>query len=352
VSIQADDERAAKSGRPPGPVLRLRPGLTIVPGGAEDPDTTWVKINSRVLRLRSESARQLLAAMDGTRTLEELARALGVAGPADLAAAVDRLRSFGLLEPEGCETFASLAPLVRALADQGADGVAVAAELARARVAVVGEGTLGRAVGAALEQAGIGEVRRLAPPIGGGDGPPPDLAGIDAAVVALDAGHPDTLARFNALALRLCLPWIQLEARGFELRVGPFFLPGQTACWTCYESRLEANAPGYQERRAMRVAQRRSGAPQAPFDDVTPGTAGIGAEICALEVVRFFAARVSEVTPELHGAFADYSLLAHQAAPHRVLRLPRCPSCGVRASGHPTVRAWMEPYDYRDADEG
>jgi ribosomal protein S12 methylthiotransferase accessory factor len=350
VSFQAEGEGAAQSGRPAGPVLRLRPGLTIAPEGAEDPGITWVKINSRVLRLRGESVRQILAAIDGTRTLEELAMALGVASPADLAAAVDRLRSFGLLEPEGCETLASPAPLVRALADLGADGVAVAAELARARVAVVGEGVLGHAVGAALERAGMGAVLRLAPSAGDDDDPPPSLVEADAAVVALDADRPDTLARFNALSLRLDVPWIQLEARGFEVRVGPFFLPRQTACWTCYDHRVEANASGYQERRAMRAAQRRSGALQAPADDVTPGTAAIGAEICALEVVRFFAARVSEITPELHGAFADYSLLAHRAAPHRVLRLPRCPSCGVRASGHPTVRAWMEPYDYRDAD--
>jgi bacteriocin biosynthesis cyclodehydratase domain-containing protein len=349
VSFRTGGEGAAQGDLARGPVLRLRPGLTIVPGGDDDPDATWAMINSRVLRLRGESARRLLAAIDGTRTLEGVAEALGAASPAALAAAVERLRSFGLLEPEGSEAFAALSPLVRALADLGADGVAVAAELARARVAVVGDGALGRAVGAALEGAGVGGVVHLAPPAGDEDAPA-GLLEADAAVAALDAGDPDTLARLNALALRLELPWIQLEARGFELRVGPFFLPGQTACWTCYESRLEANAPGSPERRAVRAAQQRSGAPQAPADDVTPGVAGTGAEICALEVVRFFAARVSEVAPELYGAFADYSLLAHRAAPHRVLRLPRCPSCGVRASGLPTVRAWMEPYDYRDPD--
>ncbi len=350
MNLQPSKTGATENGLSERQVLRLRQGITIVPGSDQHPDTTWVMVNSRVLRLRGESARRILAAIDGTRTLEEIGAALGGASPTEVGAVVDRLRRSGLLEPEGSGSFAMPASLVRALSDQGADGVAVAAEMARARVAVVGEGVSSCIVAGALERAGCGRILPVAPQAGDEDAPPTGLAEADVAVVALDGSDPDTLARFNRIALRLDLPWILQEAYGFEIRVGPFFLPRQTACWNCYERRLEANAPGSMERRAIRAAQRSHGGRQALADDIPPGVAMAGAEVCAVEIVRFFASRVSDITPELYGAFADYSLLTHRATPHRVLRLPRCPACGVRASGLPTVRAWMEPYDYREAD--
>ena len=328
--------------------LRLRPGITVLPGGADEPAVTWVTLNTRMLRLRGEGIRRILAAIDGVRTLEEVSAAVGAASPAEVAPGVDRLRRAGLLEPEMRGTPARLAPQVRALADLGADGAAVTAELARGYVAVLGDGVLAGAARTALERAGIGDVAAFPAPLPAPGAPPAGLAGADLVVAAPGSPDPAVLGEVNALALREGLPWILLQAGAWEVRVGPFFLPRETACWACYERRLEANEPSHGERGAVREAQRRSGAAPAAPDDLTAGTAAVAAELCALEAVRFFAGRVSEVAPALYGAFADYSLLAHRAAPHRVLRLPRCPACGARASGRPTIRAWMEPYGYPD----
>lgn len=306
---------------------RLRPGLTL----AADGDVTWVRVNTRVLRLRGEGARRILEAIDGSRGVDDLATAVGGA-PGEVAAVLERFRGFGLLEPEGCGAAHPLAGQLRALADLGVDAAALSAELAGAHVGVAGEGALAGAVEAALARAGVGRV--------GGD-----VDEVDA-LVAAPGGDRALLEALNARALRRGLPWILVEAGGFDLRVGPFFLPGETACWRCLELRLEAAEPGGGERRAARAAFGRA---PALTDDLVPGVAAVAAEACALEVVRFFAARVSDVGPELYGAFAEYSLLRHRAAPHPVLRLPRCPACGARAAGLPTVRAWMEPYEYRDA---
>lgn len=328
--------------------LRLRPGITVLPGGREDPAVTWVTLNTRVLRLRGEGIRCILAAIDGVRTLGEISLAVGAADSAEVVAAVDRLRRAGLLEPEMRGTPARLAPQVRAFTDLGADGAAVTAELAWGRVGVLGDGVLAGAVGTALERAGVDDVVAFSAPPPGAGAPAAELEGVDLVVAAPGRADPAALGALNALAIRDGIPWILVQAHAWELRVGPFFLPVQTPCWTCYERRLEANEPAHEERGAVREALRRAGAVPAGPDDMAPGTAVMAAELCALEVVRFFAARVSDVTPELYGSFADYSLLAHRAAPHRVLKLPRCPSCGARAMGRPTVRAWMEPYGYPD----
>lgn len=303
---------------------RLRPGLTL----AADGDVTWVRVNDRVLRLRGEGARRILEAIDGSRSVDALASTVG--GAADeVAAAVERFRSFGLLEPGGSSPAHPLAPQLRAFADLGVDAAALLAELAGARVGVAGDGPLARAVEGALERAGIGAVAR-------------EEEGVDVLVAA--GGGRALLEALNARALQRRLPWLLVEAGGFELRVGPFFLPAETACWRCLELRLEAVAPGGARHGAA------PGPSPAGRDDLAPGIAAVAAELCALEVVRFYAARVSEVGPELYGSFAAYSLLGHRAAPHPVLRLPRCPACGARAEGLPTVRAWMEPYEYRDAE--
>jgi hypothetical protein len=72
--------------------------------------------------------------------------------------------------------------------------------------------------------------------------------------------------------------------------------------------------------------------------------ASLVAELVALEAVRFVASRASTVQPVLYGKCLEYALLSLTGTIHRILKLPRCPACGVRARGLPMVRTWMEPY--------
>jgi bacteriocin biosynthesis cyclodehydratase domain-containing protein len=338
--VPADDGAPATAER----VLRLRPGVRVVPGGADDPASTWVWINSRVLRLRGAAAPRVLAAIDGTRTADEVAREVGAASPGELAPVLERFRRAGLLDVDaGPSPARGLPPLLRLLADQGADATAVAAELAGGRAAVLGAGMLSAAVADALADVGIGTVSRLSAETAGDavEG----LEDVDVAVMALDGSSPWLADAVNAAALRSGTPWLAVEAGGAALRLGPFVLPHETACWTCFSLRLEANDAAAGERGAARRALDAAGQGTAEADDLTPGVAAVACHLAALEVARFFAARTGDaVAPALYGQFADYSLLAHRAAPQRVLRLPRCPSCGARARGRPTVRAWMEPY--------
>lgn len=55
-----------------------------------------------------------------------------------------------------------------------------------------------------------------------------------------DYEHPD-IADINRLCLDKKIPWIIFKPTGVNIWVGPIFVPGRTACWSCLQSRLTRN---------------------------------------------------------------------------------------------------------------
>lgn len=112
------------------------------------------------------------------------------------------------------------------VAQFGADAPRRVAARAQARIAVLGSPSLGRTVRAALVEAG------LAPSAPG--------AGFDVALVAAE-GEPvrelvDDLVRDG-------LPHLVLTAAAASIRLGPFVLPGRTACLRCVDAHLAEPDP-------------------------------------------------------------------------------------------------------------
>jgi len=322
-------------------LLALRPGLTVVSSDdAGNAPGVWLLLNSRIVHLRGRGGHRLLQALDRPRTLDELCDRLSARDRREVADAVSVLDRHGLLEPLAA---GDVPPYVRAISDCGADGLAVMAALEKARIRVIGDGLLRDAMRDALQQYGVGAIE-MAGPGEIGDFTAPDAAdATEVTVVALDTERPRLLEEINAWALRARAPWLLLAAGGFFARVGPVFVPCETACYVCYRARLDANVSSYDDYMRVMAPIRAGRIDRARADDLDPAIATVVAGLAALEVVLFFAARVSELRPSLYGAFADYSLLTHTTTIHRVLKLPRCPACGAQASGHPTIRAWMEP---------
>lgn len=338
--------------------LRLRGGLVVFGEGLQPAESAVrLVLNSRVLRLEGEDSRRLLGLLDGTRTLDDVCDAMQDFSREDVSAAVDALRQHSLLEPTldaaaldaAPEVVEHFAPQLRAFIDLGVSGAAVFTALNTGSALVVGPEPIAASMHDALTRYGLGSVTAL--PVGGRaalDAAADDaFAAADVVVVCVDVETPKLLDSVNAAALRTRRPWLLLGTSGFKVRVGPFFWPGQTACYACYTRRLEANALHYDDRKAIRLALLEPGAPVPAADNVVPGIAAIGASLAAVEVLKFFCSRVAPMQPSLYGRFLDFSPLGMEGTTHRVLKLPRCPACGVRAQGEPTVRAWMEPYDYR-----
>jgi oxazoline/thiazoline synthase len=318
---------------------RLRPGLAIAPGQDDGVPVTWVRAGSRILKLRGTGVPRMLSLLDGTRTLEEVCGVLASETPERVAAVVDHLRKNGLLDPTALVS-PSFAAQARALCDLGFDGPAVLRAIAAARVVVAGEEPVASAVLRALRRWGMRRAKRAAP------GFP---HGADLAVITHDADAEEALSVFNANAVRARLPWLLVQAGGFRVRLGPLFLPPETACFVCYARRLDGNMAAYEHHTLFTDALRRPEARLPPRDDVAPGVAILAGELAAAEAVRFLASGTSGLAPVLYGAFADYALTGHTASVHPVLKVPRCAACGTKAAGYPTLRAWMEPYGPEEA---
>jgi len=217
--------------------------------------------------------------------------------------------------------------------------------LAEARVAIVGNGVLGEAVRAlltrmpyqsvtVLESSSVAQVGR-APTTPRETSEWVDvLRGHDWIVAAQDCFEPDELAALNASALKLGAPWSLVCFDGYEGWVGPTFVPGQTACFGCFQRRLFAG----------------SAAPKHVFMDPgikvhrVPSPWSIGAETAPWVslIASIFALELVAATQGRSFTF-DAMLIVHRLnltfQRESVLRLPRCPDCSARG-GAPAVNVF------------
>lgn len=123
-------------------------------------------------------------------------------------------------------------------------------------------------------------------------------------------------------------PWLLAKPAGELIWIGPFFLPGQTACWQCLQHRI-------QFRRKLGEylsAQGTSGKPprSAQFSCAIDLA---NAAICA-EVSKFIALQGSEVLPEqlpTLNQVLTINALNYDREEHAVIKRAQCPCCGNAA---------------------
>ena len=108
------------------------------------------------------------------------------------------------------------------------------------------------------------------------------------------------------------------------MECGPLVIPRATACYRCYTTRRTALLTPLERVWVERAEP--AGAPAVP-----PGL-----EMLALDAVKFLA-RLDE--PVLQGRLWRFSLQTGETRVHPILRLPRCPECGV-AEERPPVKIW------------
>lgn len=156
-------------------------------------------------------------------------------------------------------------------------------------------------------------------------------------VLALDQPEPQVIESVNALAIDLNIVLLHCQTNGTEGIVGPFFVPGQTACLLCHHLRVTRNLDFYREYRSWEKWAEASGnsrgisARLAPFTDTIAGLA-------AIELLKH-ASGFYEA--ETYGKFLTVGALTLEVISHQVLRLPRCPACG-NARGKNTYSPWQE----------
>lgn len=106
--------------------------------------------------------------------------------------------------------------------------------------------------------------------------------------------------------------------------VGPFFIPHETCCYTCYDRRVKSNLEAYQEYLAYEKYLAEKDKCPAAYGSL-PSFATVAGGLIAVEVTKHL---TQFLVPKTYGAVFCLNFLTLETELHEVWKLPRCPSCG------------------------
>lgn len=284
------------------PTHRLRTGLYILPHGD---DEVFVRDGSR-------SAFSKIVRDSGRRRL--LARVV--------QSATQPISAQGLAE-SWHEDDASLHDIVSQLAEAGVL-VALDESPSRVGVALIGEGGLADTLTALagdddrLDVTRYDDLDALRAGFGTDEEP-----GVEAGVIAVvgDVLDPALCLDLNALALEYRVPAVYAHVDGTEAVIGPFVIPGETACYLCHDLQDEGARHLRDEYIVYKDSLRRG----VPGPGADPGVSALAASWLRLALVKH---DLSE------RGFLDQRLLRVETSrmevmTHKVLTIPRCPACST-----------------------
>ena len=250
---------------------------------------------------------ELLALLDGERTLDEVVAALD-----GTHAATDVVTAIGSLAARGYVVSADHGMDLRTAAywsTLGASPRWVEQRLTACRIAVHGDdGRLVRQLEASGAKVGTTD---------------PDLT-----VIATDDYLGDALADVNRRHLERGTPWLPVRARGMEPLFGPVFrADGAGPCWACLAYRLRSHQEVHNFLRNL-AGEERAFKPFATNPVVFDALHGL----IAAEILKWLV--LDEAAP-LHAHAITMDAGTFAAAKHQVQRRPQCPACGDEALYRP-----------------
>lgn len=167
----------------------------------------------------------------------------------------------------------------------------------------------------------------------------PNNSSADVMIVVAADEHDPVLDESNEMArssdIRVWTPLIPV--RGGRFRVGPWFYPHQSACYTCL--RLRA---GSIEREPVLANVQRLGQSAVPDSDrfaTQPAMASMMLSMFVDSLLTHLALDGAQGQAPV-GGFVDvsYGLEGFEISNHRILRVPRCPECSpASGTGYPQI---------------
>ncbi|MCJ8292055.1 MAG: TOMM precursor leader peptide-binding protein [Crocinitomicaceae bacterium] len=140
-------------------------------------------------------------------------------------------------------------------------------------------------------------------------------------IVVTDHYHSKELDAINKQMEKSQTPWLLLKPSGTQLLIGPIFIPGQTACWTCLLHRLELNHPERKYYRSLKKSEDSFIEPKVYH----PLSAQISMNIAVLEVVKWL---YSKNNDHLVRRIQQLDTRDMQSTFHTVVKRPQCGTCG------------------------
>jgi len=215
-----------------------------------------------VLKVAGEKGRllgMLLLAIDGQKAVEQLVQELGeIADRPAVSSALDFLVKEGIVEDASatdtsvsdnmCEEARYLSHYLSSPAD-------CLLELARKHCHVISNGGAGQMVASDLAAHGFGHVKtemvssnHTVEAQEKSNHRSEGIASADIVVMIMETFLPQLCREVNRLCLGLRKPvlFADLSSGNHDI-IGPFCVPGQTSCYSCYEARVLANTDAYRE---------------------------------------------------------------------------------------------------------
>ncbi|MFV0308734.1 MAG: TOMM precursor leader peptide-binding protein [Desertimonas sp.] len=322
----------------------VTPGVRVLRVERGPDPALLVRRGDRVTRLRGEGVIDFVLAL--LQMSENGTVPLGTLGsvPAPQAAAIrtmlDELTKADLvLDPEVGDAVRTATPTARALWNRCGRAVSASTiddRLSAANVLVLGRDPLAARLAATLSRSAIAVTRAAdLDTIEPSDRP---TDGWTAAVV-VGRGEDDPLFdRWNKQALETGTPWwAVLPHDGLRATVGPFVIPGASACWRCFVLRRAANFP---DRTLVDDLAGASGSSPDTLPAATPGVEQVQTGILVEQALdRFGLAELSGAATPGAVNLVEVDGSGVHVTGHRVLRVPRCPVCSP-AAGRGLPQVW------------
>jgi bacteriocin biosynthesis cyclodehydratase domain-containing protein len=307
------------------------------------PWATWVDLGDDRLQFRSaeftyltlrhpffiDVFHRIAPLLDGRHSLPDVTASGGEEiQPTTIAFILQMLAANGLLQ--AAEADAALSPdelahwdrQLRYLSRLTADPAGMQLTLRQARIGLAASDELGDEIAAQLGSLGVGEIVKVDL-----DAATKAFDGIDLVVAGEESPGYARFDALNTVCLETGARWLHVAMAGTSARLGPTFIPFQTACYTCYDLRLRAHEPELDGFAAYREQPNRDEGMLAPLRSIVAAQA-------ALEAVRLL---TGFAPPTTLGRFYEIDARTPVAVGHEVLRAPRCPSCTKRG---PVREAW------------
>lgn len=139
----------------------------------------------------------------------------------------------------------------------------------------------------------------------------------------------------NEACLQQKIQWISGSLYGSEGVVGPSILPGETPCYTCYQLRMKGNVDFYPEHEAFEQFLIDNPNTSVTYGSI-PAFYSIVANHVALEAVKMI---TKSMPSSIYGNVYTIDFFTLRQGLHKVLKIPRCPSCGS-LSRRPRKEPW------------
>jgi bacteriocin biosynthesis cyclodehydratase domain-containing protein len=370
-----------RQGQPRFPRVKRTVELIETPEG----DLIFMRAAAESVRIAqpSDVDRALLAALDGTHSLNELEATFGSKAVRET---LDGMRAYSLLEdaadyrdlpPELLDRFDRQLRYFSDIGPEDSSPAKFQTRLRNARVSILGLGGLGGRVALELASLGIGELRII-------DGDVVETSNLNRQIQfrERDIGLPkarvtaerlrelnsaltvyareerleseDELAEFiagsdlvvdaadwpahkieqwcNAACFKAGIPYITMSHFPPRARVGPLYVPGRTGCFQCQVIKYRSEYPLFEVVREQRTG---ISSPAAAFGSVC----GVVGGFAAGEVLHYLTG-IAE--PAALGVAIHYNLLKiYDVEPEPVVPQPGCPICGHLT--HDPLRRSLDP---------